>query len=127
MSSGLEDAALEGADTSEQDGEGERLGYIVVGAGIEAFDDVGDGVAGGEHQNGDVLLHFAEAAGDLNAVDARKHDVKKDEVELCVVCQGKRSETVMNEAYGVIVFFEPAPEHLGHALFVFYYKDFHIE
>src|SRR5260370_33614866 len=109
MSSGLEDGALEGADTSEQDGEGERLGYIVVGAGIEAFDDVGDGVAGGEHQNGDVLLHFAEAAGGLNAVDARKQYGKKGEVGLPGGWQGKRRGTVMNEAYGVHVFVRPAP------------------
>jgi hypothetical protein len=126
MKSRLEDAALEGADTGEEDGEGEWLGYIVVGSGVEAFDDVGDRVAGGEHQNRDVLLHVAEAAGDLNAIDAGEHDVEKDEVELGVVRQGERGKTVMREAYGVIVFFEPAAEHLGHAPFVFDYEDFHV-
>jgi hypothetical protein len=126
MKSRLEDAALEGADTGEQDGEGERLGYIVVGSRVEAFDDVGDGVASGEHQNRDVLLHVAEAAGDLNAIDARKHDVEENEVELGVVGQGKGAETVVREAYGVIVFFEPAAEHLGHTPFVFDYEDSHV-
>jgi hypothetical protein len=126
MSARLEDATLEGADTGEQDGEGERLGYVVVGAGIKTFDDVGDGVAGSEHQNGEVLLNFSEAARYLNAVDAGEHDVEENEIELRVVDQGKRGETVVSEAYGVIVFFEAAAKHLGHALFVFDYKDFHV-
>ncbi len=72
-------------------------------------------------------MDVAEAAGNLNAVDAREHDVEEDEVELRVVRQGERGKTVVREAYGVIVFFEAAAEHLGHALFVFDYKDFHVD
>src|SRR5260370_36387578 len=104
MSSGLEDAALEGADTSEQDGEGERLGYIVVGAGIEAFDDVGDGVAGGEHQNGDVLLHFAEAAGAPECRGAREADGKEEGGATAGRVQGKGHEDRMKEALRVALF-----------------------
>jgi hypothetical protein len=125
MSARLEYAALEGADTGEQDSKGEGLGYIVVGAGIKAFDDVGDGVAGSKHQNGDVLLEFAEAAGDLNTVDSGEHHIEENHVEAGVLREGKGGEAVVSEAYGVIVFFEPAAEDLGHAFFVFDNKDFH--
>src|SRR5437016_1582210 len=60
MGSRLGDAALERANAGEQHGKRERLRNIVVGSRIEPLDDVGDRVASGKHQNGDVLLKFAE-------------------------------------------------------------------
>jgi len=125
MSSGLSYTALQRADTGEQDGKRERLGHIVVGSRIESLDDVGDGIAGGKHQNGDVLPEFAEPARDLNAIDPGQHHIEEDKVELGVLRKGKSREAVVSEAYGMIIFFEPAPENLRHALFVFDYENLH--
>jgi hypothetical protein len=126
MDSRLGYAALQGADAGEQYGKGEGLRHIVVGPGVEPLHYVGDGVARGKHQNGDVLLKFAEPARDLNSVDSGQHHIEEDEVELRVLRKGQGREAIVNKAYGVIIFFEPAPEHLRHALFVFDDQDLHL-
>jgi len=122
----LGDAALQRADAGEQNSEGEGLGHIIVGASVEAFDDVGNGVAGGEHQDGNVLLDFAETLSDLNAVESGQHDIEEYEVELVVFGEGDGGEAVVGQANGVIVFFEAAAEDLGHSCFVFDYEDLHL-
>jgi hypothetical protein len=122
----LGDAALQRADAGEQDGEGERLGHVIVGARIETLDDVGNGIASRQHQNGNVLAKLAETAGDLNAIDSGQHDIEEDEVELVVFGERKSGEAVVSEAYGMIVFLEATAKDLGHSLLVFDYEDFHL-
>jgi hypothetical protein len=126
MSSRLNYTALQCADAGEQYGKRKRLGHVIVGSQIESLDDVGDGVPSRKRQNGDVLPEFAEAARDLNAIDPGQHHIEEDKVELDVLGKGKRREAVVSEAYGMIIFFEPAPENLRHSLFVFHYQDLHV-
>src|SRR6267378_334166 len=126
MSSRLGNPALQRTDTGEQYGKRERLRHIIVGSRIESLDDIGDGVASSKHQNGNVLLEFAEPARDLNAIHPGQHHIEEDKVEVRVLRKGKRREAVVGKAYGMTVFFEPSPEHLRHALFVFDYQDLHL-
>ena len=70
-------------------------------------------------------MTFAEPARDLNPVDSRQHHVEQDEVELRVLSKGERRGAVVSKAYGVIIFFEPAAEHLRHSLFIFDDQDLH--
>src|SRR6202158_2756889 len=126
MSSRLGNPALQRADAGEQYGKRERLRHIIVGSRIESLDDIGDGVASGKHQNGDVLLEFAEPAGHLNAIHPGQHHIEEEKVEVRVLRKGKRREAVVSKAYGMTIFFEPSPEHLGHALFVFDYQYLHL-
>ncbi|MNW22764.1 hypothetical protein D3C71_2244530 [compost metagenome] len=46
----------------------ERLEQVVVGAGLQAIDAVGDGIAGSEHQHWQVYPLLAQAAQQLEAV-----------------------------------------------------------
>ena len=69
------------ADAREQFQEGKWLGEVIVGACIQATDNVGHGVARGEHQHGGFLLAVAKPAGHFQAVHLREHDVQQDDVK----------------------------------------------
>jgi hypothetical protein len=64
----------------QQLAEVERLGEVVVGAGVEAGDAVLDGVAGGQHQDRRQHPGGTEPVAGLEAVDARQHHVEHDRV-----------------------------------------------
>ena len=59
----------------------ERLGEVVVGADRQADDEVGLGVAGGEHQDGDGSLAL-DLAAHVEAVEPGEHEVEHHEVGL---------------------------------------------
>lgn len=59
----------------------ERLGHVVVGADTEADEHVRLVVARREHQHGDRALGLDPAA-DLQAVEARQHDVEHHQIGL---------------------------------------------
>ena len=82
----MEDLAAAGISTPKQCADPrqelvvrERLDEIVVGARIEPGDAIGDGVARGEHQDGQIRS-VAQSPADLHAVDAGEHDVEYDEI-----------------------------------------------
>src|SRR5579884_812114 len=78
-------AADEGAQAGEQLLEGERLGEVVVGAGVEAGDLVLGGVERGEQEDGCGDALATQRAADADAVAAREEDVEHDDVEAVVV------------------------------------------
>jgi hypothetical protein len=57
----------------------ERLGDVVVGAGLEAPEDVGLLIAGGQHDDGSTAAGPDETA-ELEPVGARQHDVEQHEI-----------------------------------------------
>ena len=61
---------------------GEGLHQVVVGPGVEARDAVRDAVARGQHQDRRPDAVVAQAPADLEAVDARQHQVEDDRVVL---------------------------------------------
>ena len=67
-------------DPAHQLAQPERLGQVVVGAELQADDLVDLVVAGREHQDRRLGAGGAEAAQDLEAVDAGQPDVEDDEV-----------------------------------------------
>ena len=73
------DAPQQGPDASRQLLRGERLGEVVVGARLEPGDDVVGVVAGGDHHDRHVAV-TAQRAAQLEAVDARQHDVDQHHV-----------------------------------------------
>src|SRR5581483_4392621 len=73
-------APEEGADARHELVGVERLREIVVGAGLEAADAIGDGGASAEHEGGRVDAHTAKLANDLESVTPRQSDVQDDEV-----------------------------------------------
>ena len=71
-----------GAHAREQLGEPERLDQVVVGAGVQADDDVELLVAGGEDEDGHVGVGGAQAAAHLDAVDVGEPEVEDDEPDV---------------------------------------------
>ena len=74
-------AAERGPDAGDQLGHLERLAHVVVGARLEAHDDVDRVRAGREHDDRRRGL-AADRAADLEAVEPRQHDVEQDEVRV---------------------------------------------
>ena len=72
--------AQHGLHAADELGDAERLGDVVVGAGLEADDLVELGVLRREHQDVRVAER-AHAAADLDAVDVGQADVEDDQVE----------------------------------------------
>ncbi len=77
------------ADAQHELARTERLGHVVVRAVLEPDDAVHLAAEGGEHDDRDVALG-AEAARDLQAVDAGKHQVEHHEVGRGLVHGGER-------------------------------------
>ena len=71
----------EGAEAGRQLLVRERLHEVVVGPGIEAGDAIADRVAGGEHDDREVLVGGAQPAGHLETVDVRQPDVEDDRID----------------------------------------------
>src|SRR5215204_1857197 len=55
-----------------------RLGQVVVGTEVEAVNLVRDGVAGGEHDDGDSVSSLPEPFQDTDPIDTWQHDVQYD-------------------------------------------------
>ena len=68
-------------DAGHELAKAERLREVIVGPDRQADDEVGLGIAGGEHQHGDrsVLL---DLLADLEPVEAGEHEVEDDEVRV---------------------------------------------
>ncbi len=85
---GLSGAPQHGLHASGQLARAERLGHVVVGAELEAGDAVGLVVARGQHDHRQARAG-ADAAADLEAVDAGQADVEHDQGDLVARQLGK--------------------------------------
>ena len=80
-SGGHATAAYHRLDPGQQLGEGKRLDQVVIRAGIQTADTVGDRVASGQHEHRRFDAALAERFQDIETVPARKTEVEEDEVE----------------------------------------------
>jgi len=70
----------EGANPSKKDGERERLGDVVVGAGVERLGLVEVTILRSEHEDRRPVSRLAKLCGDLKSVPAGEQDVEDDQV-----------------------------------------------
>ena len=82
------------AQAGQQHRELERLGDVVVGAGVEPEDRVGVGLGGGQHDDRRLDPVAAHQAADLAAVDVGQADVEQDRVEVVALGQLQRPAAV---------------------------------
>ena len=75
-------AAQVRANAGEQLGEPERLDQVVVGAGVQAGDDVELLVAGGEDEDREVGPRGSQPAAYVDAVDVGQSEVEHDQVDV---------------------------------------------
>jgi hypothetical protein len=107
-------AASDGTETGEKDGERERFDEIIVSARVEAGDDVGGGITGGEHEDGGMILGGTEAASDFDAVDTRHHDVEDDRIKGADGEGGEGFFAIAGEGDGVILLLKTLGEETAH-------------
>ncbi len=67
----------------------ERLDQVVVGAGIQPGDPVGDAILGGEHQNREGRVPQPQAPADLQPIHSRQHHIQHDDVRRPVARRGQ--------------------------------------
>ena len=111
--------AKQRAEARQEHDERERLGEVVVSAGVQRLGLVVFTVFRGEHQYRRPVACFAQVLAHLEAVHARQHDVENDHVVTVLGGHpetiGTRQGNVDGEAFG----FEPAAHRRRHLLLVF--------
>ena len=115
---GRHDAAQQRAQPGEQLLEGEGLGEVVVGPGVEALDPVADGVAGGEHEDGYVVPGGPQRARRLDPVESRHHHVHHDHVRVAGPEDGERLGAVGGQRDVVPVELQRAAQRVAHGAVV---------
>jgi hypothetical protein len=103
--------------------EGERLGQVVVGSGIEAFDPVTGGGAGGEHQNGETEVFGASHPTHCESVEYRHADVENHGVKVAVTNRLERLAAVPGGRHGVVLKAQGAFQRATHRRIVVSDKD----
>ena len=107
------------AQAGQQLAEGERLGQIVIGAGIQPPDPVLDRVAGGEKENGSPPTGGPQLPAHLKAVQAGEHHIQDDRV---IIVLGSKPQTlgpVARYVDGVALVLQPALQQCRHPRLVF--------
>ena len=120
------DAAQQRAQPRVELAQRERLDEVVVGAGVEAVDAVVDRVARGEHQHRRAVARGAQPPADLEAVDARHHDVEHDRVDDALGERVERLLAVLGELHVVALERERALQRGAHARLVVDHQDLHL-
>ena len=116
-------AAKHGAEPGQQFVERERLAEVVIRASIEPRDPVGDGVSGGQEQDGRVAVALAEAAEDRQAVLARQPPVEDHEIPVAVL-QHRPGDLAIGDPLGDVPFLaQPSDDRCGDQLVVFDHQD----
>ena len=106
------------AEPGEQLVERERLGEVVVGAGIQARDAVGDLVAGRQHEDRGAALARPQPPAHGEAVEDRHHDVEDDHVRLAQRDRLEGLRAVVHRLDVVALDAEGEDERLAHAAVV---------
>jgi len=119
------DAATECADAGEKFGEGKRFGEVVVGTGVETLYDIAESIAGGEHEDGDILFAAAKLASDFEAVYARQHDVEQNDVEWSCAGEEQRGIAVASNVYFVRFLAQALRKELRHVRIIFNDENIH--
>ena len=111
-----------GADPGQQLGQPEGLDEVVVGARVEAGDDVELLVTRGEDQDGQVRAGVSQSAADVDSVHVRQPEVEHDETHTGVRGgdgSGAAREAADREALGV----QDAHEPGGNRVVVLHQQD----
>ena len=112
-------------DTCPQEHRVERLGKKILGAALDAPDDVGHVVRGGDHDDGNVPRGrvVLDVAQRLEPVQLRHHDVQQHEVERLGGDQVQRAAPVLGVHDGISLTLEPPPQHVAILLQVVHHEN----
>ena len=103
----------------------EGFGQIVVGAQVEPADPGRHIAAGGEHDDGGLLIRSSQLGEHGEPVDIRQADVEKDEVGSPLPDRVERRPACGGHLGHVAGAFKPLCHERGHALFVLDHEHSH--
>ena len=110
------------AQAREELGEAERLGDVVVGAGVETHHDVGLFAARGEHDDREPLVACPEGPADREAVEVGQRQVEEHDVD--GPARGNEGVVTVRDMGDVEPFaFQRSQERLGYSEVVFDQED----
>ncbi len=118
-------AAGERAQAGQQLPEIERLGQVVVGAGVESLHARLDGVSRRQHENRHVGPGGANLAADRQAVAQRQHHVQHDGVVVVLKTLLRRRDAVARDVHRVGRLAQPLRDEAGSVRLVFDQQDPH--
>jgi hypothetical protein len=102
----------------------EGLHQIVVGASLQAYQLVLQRVPGGEHQHRSGLLGVAtQLATDVQAIDAREHQVQYDHVVAVRHGQVQSADTILSKINGIATALQEFADHFRDLAIVFDQQD----
>src|SRR5437870_1576145 len=101
------------------------LDEVVVGAAIESFHPIVDGVLRGEDQDGGVEPTLAERGQDFNTITSGQHEIENHEVEELVVHEEESFLSRGRDLNVVVLRLEPFTKGLRDLLFVLDDQDTH--
>ena len=103
----------------------ERFDQVVVGAGVEPTDPVGDGVARRQHQDGHPAATCTQRAAHRDPVEAGQHHVEQDRVVVLAAGQLDRLRAVAGHVNAVPVAFQATADGADQLHFVVNDQDAH--
>ncbi len=115
----------EGAEPGQELAEVERLGEVVVGAGVEPRDALLDRIEGGEHEDGDGAAGGADCLADLEPGGPRHQDVEDDDVVVVLARQGQRLGAIGGEVDDVRRLAQAAGDGLAQLTVILGEQDAH--
>src|SRR5438270_556415 len=115
------DTTEDGADAGDELARAERLGHIIVGAGVETADAVALLATRCQHHDRDVGRGraAAQATADLDPADALDHPVEQDHVRLDLVDQDQGFLAVAGAGYVIAGALEMKGDEIGEGAIVF--------
>ena len=106
-------------NSSEHFGHNEWLGYIIIGARIEAFDAFAYFASSAQDQNGCGNPSGPDFFQYAQAIPAREHDIEKDHIEILREDLRKGSVATFNSLYGETSLAQGMVKNRGDLFFVF--------
>src|SRR5581483_9859779 len=117
--------AGDGPEAGEELGEGEGLGEVVVGAGVEAGHPIVDGIPGRQHHHGRPPALLAQAPAHLEPVGTGDHGVEHDGVVLVLASRPEGGIAVAGHVDRVPLTLEAPLDQRGHLGFVLHHEHTH--
>ena len=114
-----------GPDARRQLIEGERLGHVVDGTGVEACDAVVDLAARGQHDHAQLRIGGPQRLEHLDPVAAREHAVEDHQREVLRKGELERALTGGGNGDGVTLGAEAVLDEVGNRRLVFGDEDSH--
>ena len=109
----------QGSQSGKELAEGEGLGQVVIGSGVETLDAVLERRQCGEHQHGRGVALAAHRHEHLVATDPRQQPIEDHDVVVVLVQQRNGLLAVGRHVHRVVLGYQDAPNCVGHPSFVF--------